>query len=331
MTSGLAGYIIRRLLLLPVLLLVVSIVTFGLGRFAPADYVDAQAGLRATPETKERIREKLGLNDPVYEQYARYIWHFVQGDFGDSVKYRGSDVEDVIFPRLWVTIQYNAVVVVLTWLIAIPLGTWAALRRGTWLDPIAIGSFLVPASIPGVVWIAINQWFFAVKLSVLPCCGWSVNRALEDALGIELGIFSKHIILPILILTPLGVAGIARYMRAQVLEVLDQDYIRTARSKGLAEFIVVTRHVVRNALLPMATLMGFELAGLISGSIFLETLLGIPGIGQFAFESIGDRDYNSIMAIVLIGSAAFIVANLLADIAYGFIDPRIRVGGQLAS
>src|SRR5213594_274964 len=126
---GLAGYVIRRLLIAPVILLAVSIVTFSLGRFAPADYVDIQAGTRATPEIKERIREERGLNDPVYEQYGRYISHFVQGDFGESVTYRGSTVADIIFPRLWISLQYNSVVLFLTFAAGIPVGTWAALKR----------------------------------------------------------------------------------------------------------------------------------------------------------------------------------------------------------
>lgn len=321
--KGLAAYVLRRLLVAPLILLAVSIVTFSLGRFAPGDYVRIQAGARADQATIDRIREERGLNDPVYEQYGRYVWNALHGDLGDSVIYRGAKVKDVIFPRLWVTVQYNLIVLILTFGIGIPVGTWAALKRGTWLDPFAIGSFLLFASVPVVVSIPVLQWLFVVKLGLLPTTGWSEH----DYLGVKLGIFSTHIILPILILTLPGVAGVARYMRGQVLEVLDQDYVRTARSKGLEEFAVVGRHVVRNALLPIATIMGFELAGLLSGSIFVETLMGIPGIGSYAFNSIGSRDYDSVMAIVLVGSAAFILATLLVDIAYGFIDPRIRLPG----
>ena len=325
--QGLASYILRRLLLAPLILLAVSIVTFALGRFAPGDYVEIQAGSRARPETIERIREDRGLNDPVYEQYIRYIGNFAQGDLGKSVIYRGVDVQDVIFPRLWVTVQYNAIVLILTFAIGIPVGTWAALKRGTWLDPLAIGAFLVLASVPVVVSIPLLQWLLAMKLGWLPTSGWTEH----DIAGIKLGIFSDQIILPVLILTLPSVAGVARYMRGQVLEVLDQDFVRTARSKGLQEFAVVSRHVVRNAMLPIVTILGFELAGLLGGSIFLETLLGIPGIGNYAFESIGSRDYDSIMAIVLVGATAFILANLLVDIAYGFIDPRIRLAGATGS
>lgn len=321
--QGLAGYVIRRLLLAPLILFFISVVTFSLGRLAPADYVDIQAGPRASPETIERIKEARGLNDPIPQQYVRWLGDFVTGDLGTSVIYRGVDVEDVIFPRIWVSLQYNIVVLILTFSIGIPVGVWAALKRGTWMDPLSIGTFLLFASVPVVVSIPLLQWLFAVKLGWLPTGGWHVH----EYFGVEIGILSREAVLPILILTLPGVAGIARYMRSQVLEVLDQDFVRTARAKGLEEVVVVGRHVTRNAMLPIATIMGFELAALTGGSIFVETFLGIPGIGRYAFETIGSRDYDSMMAIVLLGSAIFITTNLIVDIAYGFIDPRIRLGG----
>lgn len=325
--QGLAGYILRRLLLVPLILFVVSMVTFALGRYAPSDYVEIQAGPRAKPETIERIREERGLNDPVYEQYARYMGNALQGDFGKSVRYRGADVKDVIFPRLWVTLQYNAVVLVLTFAIGIPVGTWAALKRGTWLDPFSIGMFVSLASVPILASVPFLQWLFAVKLGWLPSGGWHER----SILGVEVGIFSAEAILPITALTLIGVAGLARYMRAQVLDVLDQDYVRTARAKGLDEYPVLSRHVVRNALLPIATIMGFELASLLGGSIILENLLGIPGIGTYFFESVSSRDYDSIMAIVLLGAVVFQLSTLAVDIAYGFIDPRIRLSSKAVS
>jgi ABC-type dipeptide/oligopeptide/nickel transport system permease component len=319
--QGVAGYVIRRLLLVPVILVIVSMITFALGRYAPSDYVELQAGPRANPETVERIKEERGLNDPVYEQYARYAWNFLQGDFGESTQVHGVDVESLIGPRLWVTVQYNLVVAVLTFAIALPVGTFAALRRGTWLDPLTIGSFLFFASLPAVVVLPILQWVLAVELNLLPTTGWKAR----DILGVEIGLLSKEAILPILVLTLPGVAGVARYMRSQVIEVLDQDFVRTARAKGLQEMSVVSRHVVRNALLPITTLVGFELAALFTGSIIIETLLGIPGIGLFAWESLQRRDYDSIMAVVLLGSLTFQIAMLLVDVGYGYIDPRIRL------
>ena len=324
---GVAVYILRRLLLLPVILFIVSIVAFSLGRFAPSDYVEVYAGGKSRPEILERVRTERGLNDPVYEQYARWLGNVVQGDLGESQVYKGAKVSDVIPERLWVTVQYNVVVVALSWATGIPLGIWAALRRGSWMDPASIGIFLVFASIPVVVFVPLLQWLLIVKLDWLPSSGWHAR----SILGVELGLFSKEAILPILALTLPGVAGIARYMRGQVLEVLDQDYVRTARAKGLAEFVVITRHVTRNAMLPIVTLMGFELAALFSGAIITETLLGIPGIGRYAFESVGARDYDSLMVIVLLGSSMFMLGNLAADVAYGFIDPRVRTSGGVAA
>jgi ABC-type dipeptide/oligopeptide/nickel transport system permease component len=286
--------------------------------------VQMQAGVRANPQTIERIREERGLNDPIYEQYVRYVSHALQGDLGTSVKPRGVPVSDIILPRLWVTVQINSLALLFSWLIGIPLGTLAALKRGTWLDPLSIGSFLLFASVPALISVPLLQWFFVLKLHLLPSGGWS------DAsfLGVDIGIFSARAVLPVLVLTLVGVAGLARYMRAQVLEVLDQDFVRTANAKGLRGDVVVIRHVLRNAMLPIVTIFGFELAGLIGGSIFVETLLGIPGMGLLFYESVNSRNYDVMMAIVLLGTTIFIFAMLAVDIAYGFIDPRVRLGGS---
>ena len=321
--QGLASYIIRRLAWAPVILLVVSLATFALGRFGPGDPIQILQGQYRDPEVRERIAEERGYNDNFFVQYRRYVEAFAKGDMGTSLTYRGLPVKDVIFPRLWVTIQYNFVALALIFGIGIPAGIWAALRQGTWMDPFTISLFLFFASVPVLVSIPIMQWLFALKLGWLPSGGWEVR----DYFGVEIGVLNKRAILPVIVLTLPGVAGVARYMRAQVLEVLDQDFVRTARAKGLAEFTVVSRHIARNALLPLATIMGFALVSLLSGSIFLETLLGIPGIGSYAFEAVFNRDYDSIMAIVLMVSAAFIAANLVVDITYAFIDPRIRLGG----
>jgi ABC-type dipeptide/oligopeptide/nickel transport system permease component len=320
--QGLASYIVQRLLWAPVILLAVSLATFALGRFGPGDPIQILQGQHRDPETRERIAEELGYHDNFFVQYRRYMEHFLQGDMGTSVTYQGQPVEDVIFPRLWVTLQYNLVSLVLVFAIGLPAGIWAALRQGTWADPLIISFFLFFASVPVLVSIPILQWIFALKLGWLPSGGWEVR----EFYGVEIGVLDKRAVLPIVVLTLPGVAGVARYMRAQALEVLSEDYVRTARAKGLAEFTVVSRHIARNALLPLATILGFALVGLLGGSIFVETLLGIPGIGSYSFEAVFNRDYDSIMAIVLITSTAFIVANLLVDITYAFIDPRIRLG-----
>ena len=248
----------------------------------------------------------------------------MQGDFGEGFSPRGFPVKDVLFPRLWVTFQYNLLALVIIFGVGIPAGIWAALRQGTWMDPFTIGVLLLFTSVPVVVSIPVLQWLFALKLDWLPSGGWEVR----EFFGVEIGVLNKRIILPLIVLTLPGFAGVARYTLAQVLEVLDQDFVRTARAKGLQEFTVVSRHIARNALLPLATMMGFALVGLLGGSIFLETLLGIPGVGEYAFNAVFEQDYNAIMAIVLLTSTAFIAANLIVDITYGFIDPRIRLGAR---
>jgi len=323
--QGLASYILRRLLWAPVILLAVSLATFALGRFGPGDPIQILQGQYRDPVQRERIAEELGYHDSFFTQYRRYMEGAVQGDFGEGLSPRGFPVKDVLFPRLWVTFQYNLLALIIIFAVGIPAGIWAALRQGTWMDPFTIGVMLFFTSVPVLVTIPVLQWLFALKLDLLPSGGWEVR----EFYGVEIGILSKRIILPLLVLTLPGFAGVARYMRAQVLEVLDQDYVRTARAKGLAEFTVVSRHIARNALLPLATMMGFALVGLLGGSIFLETLLGIPGVGEYAFSAVFARDYNAIMAIVLITSTAFIAANLLVDITYAFIDPRIRLGAGI--
>jgi len=321
--QGILPFVVRRLMWAPFVLLAVSLATFALGRFGPGDPVEILQGQYRNPEVVERIRHERGLDDPFFVQYGRYMWDVFHGDLGTSFRYLGEPVEDIIFDKMWITIQYNLVALVIIFAIGIPAGIWAALRQGTWQDPLTISVFLFFRSVPVLVTIPILQFIFAIKLGWLPSGGW-VER---DILGLKIGIFDKRMIMPILALSLPGIAAVARLMRAQTLEVLDEDFVRTARAKGLREVVVVSRHVARNALLPMTTIVGFALVGLLGGSLFVETLFGIPGIGQFIWEAVFARDYDVIMAVTLITATAFIVANLVTDIAYGFIDPRVRLGG----
>jgi len=322
--QGILPFVVRRLMWAPFVLLAVSLATFALGRFGPGDPVETLQGQYHNPEVVERIRHERGLDDPFFVQYGNYMWDVLHGDLGTSFTYLGVPVEDIIFDKMWVTIQYNLVALVIIFAVGIPVGIWAALRQGTWQDPLAIGVFLFFRSVPVLVVIPILQFIFALKLGWLPSSGW-VER---DILGMKIGIFDKRVIMPILALSLPGIAGVARLMRAQTLEVLDADFVRTARAKGLREVVVISRHVARNALLPMTTIVGFALVGLLGGSLFVETLFGIPGIGQFIWKAVFNQDYDVIMAGTLITATAFIVANLLTDITYGFIDPRVRLGGR---
>jgi len=321
--QGILPFVMRRLVWAPFVLLVVSLATFALGRFGPGDPVEILEGQYHNPEVVERIRHERGLDDPFFVQYGRYMWDVLHGDLGTSFTYMGVPVEDIIFDKMWITIQYNLVALLIIFAIGIPAGIWAALRQGTWQDPLTIGVFLFFTSVPVLVTVPVLQFMFALKLGWLPSSGW-VER---DILGLKLGILDKRIIMPILALSLPGIAGVARLMRAQTLEVLDEDFVRTARAKGLREVVVISRHVARNALLPMTTIVGFALVGLLGGSLFVETLFGIPGIGQFTWKAVFNSDYDVIMAVTLITATAFIVANLVTDIVYGFVDPRVRFGG----
>ena len=328
--QGLLGYAIRRLLWLPLILFLVSFFAFTITRFGPGDYVDVLSGPRNDPVAKARVRQQAGLDDPFYVQYGRYMKKLVtEGDFGTSQTiYHGQPVRDIIFPRMLVSLQPGIIALVIGFSVGIAVGIFAALKQGTWLDPFAIGSFLFFQSIPVIVSLPFLVLLFVVKLGWVPAVGWGGPKVNVGPQDIELGIFTSHIILPALALSLPSVAGVARLVRATTLSVLGEDYVRTARAKGLPEFQVVTRHVARNALLPLVTVIGLSLATLLEGSFFVETILGIPGVGQLGFQAATSRDYDVILALVLVLAAAFVVANVITDIAYTLIDPRVRFEGR---
>ncbi len=328
--QGLLAYTVQRLLWAPVILLFVSFFAFSLTRLGPVDSVDVLAGPRADEEAKDRVRQELHLDDSIFKQYGYYMSDLVtKGDFGESVTiYRGVDVWDIIWPRILVSMQPGIIALVFAFSIGTLVGVFAALRQGTWMDPLAISSFLFFQSIPVLVSLPFLVLIFVVRLGWLPAVGWGGPEVDIGPQEIALGIFSKHIILPALVLSLPGVAGVARLVRATTLSVLGEDYVRTARAKGLPEVQVVGRHVVRNSLLPLVTVIGLSLTTLLEGAFFVELILGIPGIGQLGFQAAQSRDYDIILALVLIIATAFNVANNITDIAYTFIDPRIRFGSK---
>ena len=304
-------YIVKRLLWLPVLLLAASLMTFTLGRFGPGDPVRVILGNRYDEQIAERIRSQLGLDRPFFVQYGDYIWNFVQGDFGESYRYRGQPVRELIIRKMWVSAQLAMAAMAISLGFGLPIGFFIAHRQGRWEDPTAVTIALVLMSIPVMVSVPALLWTFCLKLGWVPCSGWG-------------GVFDPRIVVPALTMGIPGIAGLTRLMRASTLDTLGQDFIRTAHSKGLGQMAVNGRHVFRNSLIPIVTILAFSLAGLISGAFITETIMGIPGIGRFAVESVFNRDYPVIMAITLIGSGAFVLANLLADVTYAIIDPRIR-------
>ena len=304
-------YIVRRLIWTPFLLLAVSFITFSLGRVAPGDPVQILMGQISNPETVERIRHQMSLDKPVLVQYGIYVKNAFQGDLGESYRHRGVGVGELIAKRIWVSAQLGIAAMIIALGLGIPTGFFVALKQGTWLDTATVSVALFFMSVPVFLTAPGLLIIFALWLDVLPSHGWG-------------GFFSGHLVLPALVMGIPGVAGLARLTRASTLDVLSQDYVRTARAKGLREFVVRYRHILRNALIPITTIVGLSLATLVEGALITEYIFGIPGIGQLAIESFFARDYPVIMALVLVITMAFAMANLVVDIGYRFIDPRIR-------
>ena len=308
-------YIARRLMWTPVLLLIVSFITFALGQFGPGDPVQILMGQYSDPEVVERIRKQKGLDDHIAIQYTRYIGNVLQGDFGESFQYRGRQVSELLGKRLWVSAQLNLAGLIISVSLGIIIGLFAALKQGTWWDSAAVSFTLIGQSLHIFLTAPVLLIIFALKLDILPTHGWE-------------GFFSLNTILPAVVLGIPGIAIMTRLTRASTLDITGQDYIRTARAKGLPERIVRTRHILRNALIPVVTSLGFSLAGLASGSFIVELFFGIPGVGLLTIESLFARDYPIIMAVTLLGTALFVLANLIVDLAYPYLDPRIRLRGN---
>lgn len=322
------AYVARRLLWLPLLLFFVSVITFALGLYGPGDPVQVMLGLHVNPETVERLRHELGFDQPFYVQYVNYIANALQGNFGYSlVKYRDQPVGRLIAERLPVTIQLNLVAMFLGVVIGIPLGLIAGLKRDTWIDLIVRALVIAGISFPIIFLNPVLTFIFSRRHDIVLAAAniqFSIGPLLPMVGGRWEGMFSTKILLPAFIEASGIIAVLTRQMRAGMIEVLSEDYIRTARAKGLRERIVVVRHAMRNALIPIATILGLMLGGLVAGSFLVENWFGVPGVGALAFESLAARDYYVIMALTLLIAVSYVLANLFVDVTYGLLDPRIR-------
>ena len=305
-------YILRRLLWTPVLLLLAAFFVFFMGTVAPGDPAELRLGNRATPERVDRLREQLGLNDPLPIRYMRFIGNALKGDLGESYVFQGKTVTSLIGPRLLVSVQLNIAAAIVALSVGLPLGFYAAKRQGTKTDPTILISMLILYAMPVFFTAPFLILFFAVKLHWVPASGWN-------------GMFSTQVILPALTIGIPGAAIFVRHMRASTLEVIGQEYIRTARAKGMSNFVINYRHVARNAFLPILTLLGFTLAGIFGGSLIVELIYGIPGVSRLSLDAIFQRDFPVLTALVLLGSLMLVLANLVIDIGYTVIDPRIRL------
>jgi len=322
------GFLLKRIAMLVPLMLGITLITFFVIHLAPGEPVDMETAMnpKVGAETRQRMREYYGLDKPLPVQYVNWLGRLSRLDFGKSFAPDQRPVLDKIRERIPVTISINVIALVLEFGIALPLGIIAAVRRDTAVDRaitiLVFAGFAIPT-----FWLAlILMYFFGVKLEWLPVSGlhslgsegYGTLRYLLDT--------AKHLVLPVSVATFGSLAGLSRYMRSTMLEVLGQDYITTARAKGLTERLVIMKHALRNALLPVVTLLGFSLPGLIGGSVIFETIYAIPGMGQLFFQGVMGRDYPLVMGILVIGAFLTLIGNLLADISYGFVDPRIRHG-----
>jgi ABC-type dipeptide/oligopeptide/nickel transport system permease component len=314
MAAGLLGYTVRRLLWAIPVLFAISVIVFAILRAAPGDPVDALLGQRYTEETAKAVRAKYGYDEPMHIQYYKYMKNLAQLDLGVSTRHQDFSVSEVIWPKIVVSTKLGAIALLVTFVIGIPVGIYAAMARGTPLDPLTISFWLALDAFPSFVIIPIAMWFFVIQLDVVSI-QWE-------------GVLHPNAILPIAIMSIPGVAGVARFMRASIITVMNEDYVRTARAKGLYERTVIITHITRNAMLPLITVIGLSLPGIAGGALFVELFFGIPGIAREALAAVQAPDFDVIMALVLFGSTMFVFANILVDISYAIIDPRVRVGGS---
>ena len=316
-------YILKRIIQTIPLLIIVSLISFFIIRLSP---VDPLAELRLNPsvsqETLEREAQRLGLDKPVIVQYGKWAKPFIKGDLG--ITSNGEQVSAKLKERIPNTLLLTVVVIFLTWVCGIPLGILAALKRKTPFDRIL--------TVLTSIGMAIPSFFFAVLLLIFAVrTGWFPVGGLTGANFADMGLFSQikdiahHLFLPVVVLFTLSLAGLQRQMRANMLDVLDSDYVKFARAKGLSENQVIYKHALRNAVNPLITLLGFEFAGLLSGAALTEYVFQYPGLGRLILEAVLKSDINLVMASLMMGAIMLVAGNLIADILLIITDPRIRV------
>jgi peptide/nickel transport system permease protein len=308
-------YLLRRLMLLIPVLFVVSVLISSLIYMSPGDPVRVMLGLRANQEAVEKIRAELGLDKPIYIRYLKWLGNTVRGDLGRSLQ-RNERVIGMIEERFPASLELGAFAILVTIVLAIPAGVVSATRVNTWVDNLLSFCSLFWVSMPGF-WVAIiSLLLFSMTLEIFPISGrggppWTLAGL-------------SHIILPGLILGFRQIAVIMRLIRASMLEILGADYTRTARSKGLAERVVIYRHALRNALIPTVTIFGLQIPEFLSMSVIIETVFAWPGTGRLLVDAVLKRDYTLVQGIVLVYALAVILLNLVVDLLYAYIDPRIK-------
>lgn len=309
-------FIARRLVATIPVLGMVAVLVFLILRLSPTDPAAIIAGDYATTAQVEEIREKLGLKRPIVEQFVVWTGRVLQGDFGESFFFK-KRVAELILQRVEPTLALAVSTILLSVLVAVPLGLIAAWRHESWLDRGVMGFSVLGFSVPVFVIGYVLIYVFAIKLGMLPVQGY---RSIWSGFGA----FAERLVLPSLTLSVIYIALIARITRASVLEVMGEDYIRTAHAKGLAEWVVMVRHALRNAAVPIVTVIGIGIALLIGGVVVTESVFNIPGIGRLTVDAVLARDYPTIQAVILLFSVVYVLINLVIDLSYALLDPRIR-------
>lgn len=305
------SYLIKRLLQGGLVLFLVTFFTFTVMYFMPGDPARTMVGqARVTEEQLELIRDKWDLNDPFLERYWSWMSNLLTGDLGTSMMRPGQAIGDMIQSAAWMTFQLTSLAMLISLAVAIPIGVLAATKRNSVLDYISTFSSTLGVAIPNY-WIGIMAIvFFSVQLGWLPPYGADTWKAY---------------LLPVIVLSIEEMAAVMRLMRATTIEVLGQDYVKTAQSKGLKQNVILTKHVVRNALLPVITLIGYRMAFILSGTIVIESVFAWPGMGQLFFDAISNKDMQVVQAIVLLLTGVVVIMNIITDMMYAVIDPRVRV------
>src|SRR5579885_844219 len=314
-------FLVKRFIGLIFVVLSVTFITFILGYYAPGDPIRGLLGLHFNQTLYDQLKHQYGLDLPWYQQYFNYLVGLAHLNFGLSFHYQGRAVWDILTDGVPVSAELSAWGLFLTLLLGVPLGIVSALKANTWIDTTSMGGALLLYAIPTFVLAVVSQ-VAIVQLDRITGGNWPVSQW-----GIPWHYTWEDIqfkLVPVLTFAALSFAGIARFARTSMMEVLNQDYVRTARAKGLREKVVIYRHAFRNAMIPLVTFFGLAIGALVTGVFFIESIFNIPGIGTTALTAITDRDYPVIMATTILGAVAVVIGNLISDILYTVVDPRIK-------
>lgn len=335
-------YTIRRLLQLLVVVLVLSLLLFAWLRSLPGGPVSALLGERATAETRERLTEELGLNEPIFVQYLKFVGRALSGDFGVSTGVQpGDSAAEIFLQRFPATLELSILAIIIALAIGIPLGYLAARRRGGVLDNLSVVSSLIGVAVPVFFLAFLLKQVFAVDLGWFPTAGrqeGGIDATRVTGFFVLDGLLTqewdaawdalRHLILPAVALASIPFSVVFRITRASVLDVVDEDFVRTAESKGLTTSVIRRRHVMRNAMLPVVTTVGLQTGALLAGAVLTEKVFAFPGIGQALALGFERRDYPVLLLLILCAAGVFVLINLLVDLSYAVIDPRIRTRGN---